>query len=60
MRDRLLAIENDKRKGNALLAPNHRLKSFLNGATVGSEDQTEQPIADFFPNCTVYFADIAG
>ena len=36
-----------------------KLKSFLNGASdVGMHH--EQPIADFFPYCTVMFADIAG
>jgi len=53
-------MENDKRKGDALLAPNHRLKSYLSGSAAVSDDQSEQPIADFFPNCTVFFADIAG
>jgi class 3 adenylate cyclase len=52
-----MAMESDKRKGNAMMAPNHRLKTFLDG-NVG--DESEQPIADFFPNCTVMFADIGG
>lgn len=39
------------------MAPNRRLQSFL----VGNEDDMGmEPIADFFPNCTVLFADIAG
>lgn len=49
----------DKRKGEAMLAPNHRLKTFLNGHEFDG-DSGDQPIADFFPNCTVCFADIAG
>lgn len=49
MRDRLLAVEDDKKKGEALVAPTHRLKSFLSGQ---NEDRADQPIADFFPHCT--------
>jgi len=49
VRDRLLAMEDDKKKGEALVAPTHRLKTFLNGQ---NEDRADQPIADFFPHCT--------
>ena len=62
VRDRLLAQEtekNNKRKGDAMITNTFRLKSFLNGASdIGT--QHDQPIADFFPYCTVMFADIAG
>ena len=41
-----------------------RLKSFLNNGDTGPDGQNEQnnmaPIADLFPHCTVFFADIAG
>lgn len=47
VRDRLLAIESDKRKSDAMVAPNHKLKSFLSGNS--GEHASEQPIADFFP-----------
>jgi hypothetical protein len=56
VRDRLLAGASDK--NNKSLAPNSRLKSFLNGSEV--DDKSSQPIADLFPHCTVLFADIAG
>ena len=61
VRDRLLQTDIEKGKsGNTLpLAPNHRLKTFLNGND--NENETgAAPIADLFPNCTVFFADIAG
>ena len=51
--------QNDKRKGNAMLTDNQKLKSFLNGGTDLAE-QKDQQIADLFPHCTVMFADIAG
>lgn len=57
VRDRLMAMETDKRKGDAMIAPSHRLKTFVNGL---GNDSGDQPIADFFPNCTVCFANIAG
>jgi hypothetical protein len=44
---------------NVALAPNHRLKTFLNGDADCNVDHN-QPIADLFPHCTVFFADIAG
>lgn len=51
--------KNDKRKGDSLVPANHKLKTFLNGNEVVARNP-DQPIADFFPNCTVFFADIAG
>jgi class 3 adenylate cyclase len=53
-----LAVQNDKRKGDALIAPKNRLKSFLDAG--GDEADDDQPIADLFSECTVAFADIAG
>jgi class 3 adenylate cyclase len=58
----LLALEtekNNKRKGDAMVANNAKLKSFLNGVSDISE-RNDQPIADLFPHCTVMFADISG
>jgi hypothetical protein len=64
VRDRLLQMDNNKtRKGdNFALAPNNRIKNLLNGNSVMNDNRNygNQPIADLFPNCTVYFADIAG
>jgi class 3 adenylate cyclase len=37
----------------------HIYKNFLNGNS-NSSSVYDQPIADFFPTCTVFFADIAG
>lgn len=54
-----MAMESEKKKGAALVPANHKLKSFLNGGDMQAGD-AEQTIADFFPNCTVFFADIAG
>ena len=59
VRDRLMQTENDTKGGAATLASNHRLKSFLTGDDK-TNDGGGQPIADLFPHCTVYFADIAG
>jgi class 3 adenylate cyclase len=53
------AQKNEKRKGQALLPANHKLKTFLDGTEIAAQND-EQPLADFFPNCTVFFADIAG
>lgn len=58
MRDRLLAAEHDKTKGEAMLGPHNRLKTYLNGSS--AMGQGDHPIADLFPNCTVFFGDIAG
>jgi class 3 adenylate cyclase len=63
VRDRLLAVETEKiekrKKDNALTDVNHQLAMFVNG-TAQDSDNHDQPIADFFPNCTVFFGDIAG
>lgn len=63
MRDRLLAVETEKiekrQKDNALTDVNHQLAMFVNG-TAQDSDNHDQPIADFFPHCTVFFGDIAG
>jgi Adenylate and Guanylate cyclase catalytic domain len=58
----LLQTGNDGNNANPNLAPNHRLKTFLNsgGNPNVNEADGAQPIADLFPNCTVMFADIAG
>lgn len=47
------------KSANTAMSPNHRLKTFLNGSG-DSHDNHDQPIADLFPHCTVFFADIAG
>jgi class 3 adenylate cyclase len=45
-------------KGAQLLGQNRKLKTFLNKENeVHDESQT---IADLFPECTVFYADIAG
>ena len=62
VRDRLLQTDTDNKanpKSTIGMAPNHRLKTFLNGSS-GGTDNTSQPIADLFPHCTVFFADIVG
>jgi class 3 adenylate cyclase len=59
VRDRLMQTENDRKGGTVALASNHRLKGFLTGDDKAN-DVGGQPIADLFPHCTVYFADIAG
>lgn len=58
-----MAVEDekqDKRKGEAMLTNNHKIKSFLQGGADIGGAQGDQPIADLFPHCTVMFADIAG
>jgi len=64
VRDRLMQ-ENTKcdktDKTGSLMAPHHRLKSFLTHPGSGDgKDFGLQPIADLFPHTTVLFADIAG
>jgi class 3 adenylate cyclase len=62
VRDRLLAMETQKsenRKSDTLRPVNHTLTTFLNGNENVSHID-DKPIADFFPNCTVFFGDIAG
>ena len=51
--------KNEKRKGDALVPATQKLKTFLNGNELAAQNN-EQPIADFFPDCTVLFADISG
>ena len=51
--------KNESRKSDALRPVNNSLQTFLNGNERVSELH-DQPIADFFPNCTVFFGDIAG
>eukprot|EP00934_Nitzschia_sp_Nitz4_P004638 Nitzschia sp. Nitz4//scaffold197_size40390//30718//39231//NITZ4_007521-RA/size40390-augustus-gene-0.11-mRNA-1//1//CDS//3329540496//4628//frame0 len=61
----------DSATGNAPMShgvshPKHRLKTFLaNAPNSRQEDKSEdfslnKPIADLFPHCTVFFADIVG
>jgi class 3 adenylate cyclase len=59
VRDRLMQTENNRKGGTVALASNHRLKTFLTDDDKAN-DVGGQPIADLFPHCTVYFADIAG
>jgi class 3 adenylate cyclase len=59
VRDRLMQTESDRNGGAVALASNNRLKTFLTGDDKAN-DGGGQPIADLFPHCTVYFADIAG
>jgi Adenylate and Guanylate cyclase catalytic domain len=59
--ERLLAA-GDKKGGNrSMVSANEScLRSFLNDGGIGGLDDSDQPIADLFPECTVFFADIAG
>jgi hypothetical protein len=45
-------------KGNCHTGRRSRLREFLDGHR--DDDIEQAPIADFFPHCTVLFADIAG
>ena len=64
VRDRLMQAEAQPkglgRKGSHhhSIAPTHRLKTYLNG--YNGDNENGQPIADLFPHCTVFFADIEG
>jgi hypothetical protein len=63
VRDRLMQqaeaqAEEKMKKNGEFVAPNHRLKGYLNGQE--EDDANETPIADLFPHCTVLFADISG
>ncbi|CAB9518147.1 Receptor-type guanylate cyclase gcy [Seminavis robusta] len=61
VRDRLLAggnLEKEETDGFGI-GNKSRLKGFMAGETEGN-DEDEQPIADLFPHCTVFFCDIAG
>ncbi|CAB9496580.1 Receptor-type guanylate cyclase gcy [Seminavis robusta] len=55
VRDRLIEADPATSVGNKTT----RLKGFLDGATTHGQND-EKPIADLFPDCTVFFADIAG
>lgn len=57
VRDRLLEIDNGS--GHMGLATKTRIQGFLNGEE-GEDVATAAPIADLFPNCSVFFADISG
>jgi hypothetical protein len=54
--------EKKKSGGEGMMSyPNHLHKNFLNGDSHLHLSQIhDQAIADFFPSCTVFFADIAG
>jgi len=59
VRDRLMNTNNEKKEDNApLTAQSKSLKGYL--GHVGEINDNKDTIADFFPNCTVLFADIAG
>ena len=58
VRDRLMNSDSEVGNSSLMLHPNHRLKTFLRGSV--HEGDANQPIADLFPHCTVFFADIAG
>ena len=51
-----------KSNRSSFTAPSRRLKGILanDDYTVDDDDDSETPIADLFPYCTVMFADIAG
>jgi hypothetical protein len=62
VRDRLMEEQKEKlnvKKGGQILAQNRRLKTFLNTKD-GADNGDSDPIADLFPDCTVFFGDIAG
>ena len=54
-----MAIESEKVTNETKFVAKNQLGSFLNGET-NVHDSGDQPIADFFPNCTIFMADIAG
>jgi cytoskeletal protein RodZ len=52
-----------KNDGSTVVAAKHKLKTLLDEENPDSDDvgnHDTEPIADFFPNCTVLFADLAG
>ena len=59
VRDRMMQADSGKEntKGGGLLGPSSRVKNYLN---TPEKDMGDAPIADLFPNCTVFFCDIAG
>lgn len=52
--DRLMNTNEDEKSKRGLIAPNRRLKGYLNGDE--DEEYGGDPIADLFPYCTVLFA----
>ena len=65
VRERLLKVDAEDLKpskpgllGN--VGQTQRLKTYLGGDKDGAMEADNQPIADLFPHCTVFFADIAG
>ena len=64
VRDQMLENENDNteaEKGRSFRSTNQKLSSFLLDGTEESDAfLNDKPLADFFPHCTVLFADIAG
>lgn len=65
VRDRLLATsQNDgtrsERSHSIFSANKTRLRGFLDDGDERADDINQAPIADLFPECTVFFADIAG
>ena len=65
VRDRLLNVDPEEVKQSksgvlGSLAGNQRLKNYLGGDAEAAQAEADQPIADLFPHCTVFFADIAG
>lgn len=61
VRDRLIngAGTGSVTRDSFSLGNKSRLKGFLDGNS-DDEKEEEAPIADLFPECTVFFADIAG
>lgn len=60
VRDKLMESSANNHGGiHTTLGTKNRLKGFLAGATE-EQDSTVAPIADFFPNCTVFFGDLTG
>jgi class 3 adenylate cyclase len=61
VRDRLLATGDRKDGSGSIFSANKsRLKGFLDHGGNAGQDDSDKPIADLFPECTVFFADIAG
>jgi len=56
--DRLMKDNEKVDESVALTTQSKCLKGYL--GNVGGDNNNNDPIADFFPNCTVLFADIAG
>jgi Adenylate and Guanylate cyclase catalytic domain len=66
VRDRLFLTESGNEKStrnvgrHAFQPIKSRLKSYLENDTANNSNQSSSPIADFFPEATVLFADISG